>query len=139
MTGSDVTLLADRVDHLVLTVHDIEATLRFYERVLGFTRELFRGPDGQQRYALKFGQQKINLQDQSTETPTKARRPTQGSGDFCLIAAAPLAAVIAHLRAENIAIEAGPVPRRGALGAMRSVYFRDLDGNLVEVAEYVSS
>ena len=129
--------LADRVDHLVLTVNDIEATTQFYERALKLTRETFRGPDGQPRYALSFGRQKINLQDRSTVTPTKARQPTFGSGDFCLIAAAPLDDVLAHLRAEGIAIEAGPVPRRGAVGALRSVYFRDPDGNLVEVAEYV--
>ncbi len=89
------------------------------------------------RYALKFGQQKINLQDRDTQTPTKARRPTFGSGDFCLLAAVPLDEVIAHLKSANIALEAGPVPRRGAVGALRSIYFRDPDGNLVEVAEYV--
>jgi catechol 2,3-dioxygenase-like lactoylglutathione lyase family enzyme len=131
-----MTLLADRIDHFVLTVADIEATMLFYERALKLKRETFRGPDGQQRYALAFGRQKINLQDTSTVTPTKAGRPTFGSGDFCLIAVVPLDEVIAHLRAEQIAIEAGPVPRRGAAGTLRSVYFRDPDGNLVEVAEY---
>ncbi len=139
MTGPRVRLLADRIDHLVLTVDDIEVTLDFYERALGLKRELFSGPDGQTRFALTFGKQKINLQDRNTATPTKAYRPTFGSGDFCLIAAVPLDEVIAHLRAENVTIEAGPVPRRGALGALRSVYFRDPDGNLVEVAEYVAS
>jgi catechol 2,3-dioxygenase-like lactoylglutathione lyase family enzyme len=133
-----VALLADRIDHLVLTVADIEATTQFYERALGFTREAFRGPDGQPRFALKFGRQKINLQDRATVTPTKAQRPTFGSGDFCLIAAAPLDGVLAHLEALEIAIEAGPVPRQGALGKLRSIYFRDPDGNLIEVAEYVS-
>ena len=130
------TGMIDRVDHLVLTVADIEATTQFYERVLGFEREFFRGPEGQPRHALLFGRQKINLQDRSTETPTKARVPTLGAGDFCLIAAVPLEEVIAHLKKEGVAIEAGPVARRGALGAIRSVYFRDPDGNLVEVAEY---
>ncbi len=129
--------LADRIDHIVLTVADIEATTLFYERALGFTREFFRGPDGAPRYALKFGRQKINLQDRETQTPTKAQRPTFGSGDFCLLAAVPLDDVIAHLKSVNVAIEAGPVPRRGAVGALRSIYFRDPDGNLVEVAEYV--
>lgn len=132
-------VLAEQIDHIVLTVNDIEASLRFYERALGFERELFRGPDGQPRYALRFGGQKINLQDRRTETPTKARHPTFGSGDFCLIAAAPLGAVVAHLAAAGIAIEAGPVPRRGARGALTSVYFRDPDGNLVEIAEYAPS
>lgn len=128
--------MIDRVDHLVLTVADIEATTVFYERVLGFEREFFRGPEGQPRHALRFGRQKINLQDRATETPTKARVPTLGSGDFCLIAAVPLDAVIAHLKKENVEIESGPVARRGAMGPIRSVYFRDPDGNLVEVAEY---
>jgi len=130
------TAMIDRVDHLVLTVNDIEATTRFYERVLGFEREFFRGPEGQPRHALKFGRQKINLQDRATETPTKARVPTIGSGDFCLIAAVPLDDVIAQLAKENVVIESGPVARRGAMGPIRSVYFRDPDGNLVEVSEY---
>jgi catechol 2,3-dioxygenase-like lactoylglutathione lyase family enzyme len=129
--------LADRLDHLVLTVNDIGETLRFYERALGFERELFRGPEGQPRFALKFGQQKINLQDRSTETPTKAKHPTLGAGDFCVITAIPLADMLTHLRVIGVAIEAGPVARRGALGELRSIYFRDPDGNLVEVAEYV--
>ncbi len=130
------TAMIDRFDHLVLTVNDIEATTQFYERVLGFEREFFRGPEGQPRHALKFGRQKINLQDRATQTPTKARVPTFGAGDFCLIAAVPLDRVIEHLRKENVAIESGPVQRRGAMGPIRSVYFRDPDGNLVEVSEY---
>jgi catechol 2,3-dioxygenase-like lactoylglutathione lyase family enzyme len=128
--------LVDRIDHIVLTVRDIAATTRFYGRALGLEAEFFRGPEGQPRHALRFGNQKINLQDAATETPTKARMPTLGAGDFCLIATRPLAEVLAHLEAEAISIEAGPVPRTGALGRMRSVYFRDPDGNLVEVAEY---
>jgi len=129
--------LADRFDHIVLTVRDIEATTQFYERALGMEREFFRGPEGQPRHALKFGSVKINLQDRATETPTKAAAPTFGSGDFCLIAAVPVDEVYAHLKAVGIPVEAGPVARRGALGPIRSVYFRDPDGNLVEVTEYV--
>ena len=128
--------LAASVDHLVLTVRDIEASLRFYERALRLEREIFSGPDGQMRYALRFGSQKINLQDATTSTPTKAAVPTAGSGDFCLIAAVPLEQVAEHLASAGIPLEAGPVPRRGALGALSSLYFRDPDGNLVEVAEY---
>jgi len=128
--------LANRLDHIVLTVSDIGESLRFYERALGFERDLFRGPEGQPRFALKFGDQKINLQDRATDTPTKAKQPTFGAADFCVIASIPLDDVIAHLRVIRVAIEAGPVARRGALGPMRSIYFRDLDGNLVEVAEY---
>jgi catechol 2,3-dioxygenase-like lactoylglutathione lyase family enzyme len=128
--------IADRIDHLVLTVADIEASVAFYRRVLGFEHEFFRGPEGQPRHALRFGSQKINLQDAATDTPTKAGKPTIGSGDFCMVAAVPLEQVIERLNDQRVPIEAGPVTRRGALGAMRSVYFRDPDGNLVEVAEY---
>lgn len=128
--------LANRLDHIVLTVSDIGESLRFYERALGLERELFRGPEGQPRFALKFGEQKINLQDRTTQTPTKAQHPTFGAADFCVISSIPLDEMQAHLVKIGITIEAGPVPRRGALGPLRSIYFRDLDGNLVEVAEY---
>lgn len=131
--------LAGHIDHLVLTVADIEASLRFYERALGFERETFSGPDGQTRYALRFGRQKINLQDRDTATPTKAARPTLGAADFCLIATVPLAEMARHLATVNVPLEAGPVPRRGANGAITSLYFRDPDGNLVEVAEYAAA
>jgi catechol 2,3-dioxygenase-like lactoylglutathione lyase family enzyme len=129
--------LADRFDHIVLTVNDIQETMKFYERALGFVSDIFQGSDGQPRFALRFGNQKINLQDRATDTANKAQAPTFGSGDFCLIAAVPLQQVIDRLRAENIAIAAGPVTRRGAVGLMHSVYFRDPDGNLVEVSEYI--
>ena len=129
--------IIDRIDHLVLTVTDIEASTQFYEKALGFEREFFTGPEVQPRYALRFGQYKINLQDRATETPTKAKVPTIGAGDFCLIAAIPLDDVITHLTANNIVIDVGPVARRGALGPIRSVYLRDPDGNLVEVSEYI--
>jgi len=129
--------LIDRIDHIVLTVTDIEVTTQYYEKTFGFEREFFKGPEGQPRYALRFGQLKINLQDRDTETPTKARVPTIGSGDFCLIASVPLDEFIEHLKKNQIPIDVGPVPRRGALGPIRSVYLRDPDGNLVEVAEYV--
>jgi catechol 2,3-dioxygenase-like lactoylglutathione lyase family enzyme len=111
----------------------------FYQRALGLEREVFSGSDGQPRYALRFGNQKINLQDRATDTVNKAQSPTFGSADFCLIAALPLEKVLDHLRAENIAIVAGPVTRRGAAGTMQSVYFRDPDGNLVEVSEYIGA
>jgi catechol 2,3-dioxygenase-like lactoylglutathione lyase family enzyme len=130
--------MIDRIDHIVLTVTDIELTTQWYELVMGFEREFFVGPEGQPRHALRFGQLKINLQDKATETPTKARVPTIGSGDFCLIASGPLDDFISHLQNIGVAIDVGPVPRRGALGPIRSVYLRDPDDNLVEVAEYLS-
>ena len=129
--------LADRFDHIVLTVNSIEETITFYERVLGFEKEIFQGSDDQPRYALRFGRQKINLQNRATDTANKAYAPTFGSADFCLVAAVPLNQVLGHLRAENIPI-IGPVSRNGAMGSMRSVYFRDPDRNLVEVSEYVT-
>ncbi|HVO95433.1 MAG TPA: VOC family protein [Terriglobales bacterium] len=119
--------LANRFDHIVLTVNDIDTTSKFYERVLGFEKEVFPGSDGTLRYALRFGKNKINLQDRATGVVNKAQSPTFGSGDFCLIAAVPLEQLLAHLRAENVLIEAGPVKRRGAAGQTRSVYFRHPD------------
>ena len=129
--------IIDRIDHVVLTVANIEATTQYYEKALGFEREFFKGPEGQPRYALRFGKFKINLQDRTTDTPTRPQVPTMGSGDFCLISAIPLDEFIRHLADNQIDIYEGPVPRRGALGPLRSVYLRDPDGNLVEVAEYV--
>lgn len=138
-TPATTPLIADRIDHIVLTVADIAVSTAFYERVLGFEAEFFTGPEGQPRHALRFGSMKINLQDSQTETPTKAAVPTRGSGDFCLIASVPLEQVIRHLEQQQVEIEAGPVDRRGALGPIKSVYFRDPDGNLVEVAQYPGS
>ncbi|CDL78523.1 unnamed protein product [Brucella canis str. Oliveri] len=89
------------------------------------------------RKALSFGQHKINLHQAGSEFLPKAASPTRGSGDFCLISSIPLDEVIAHLETENIAIEDGPVARTGAMGPIRSIYFRDPDGNLVEISEYI--
>ncbi len=129
-------LMIDRVDHLVLTVRDLESSAKFYERALGLEREVFHDHGGVARHALRLGRQKINLHDDATVAHPKARVPTPGSADFCLIAAVPLEDVIARLQREQISIEVGPVARTGTLGPMRSIYFRDPDGNLVEVAEY---
>ncbi len=123
----------DRIDHFVLTVADIEATCDFYEAVLGMKR-ITVGPD--RRVALAFGGQKINLHRAGAEFEPKARQPAPGSGDFCLITETPIADVVAHLQAAGIAIVEGPVPRTGASGQMTSVYLRDPDGNLVEIARY---
>jgi catechol 2,3-dioxygenase-like lactoylglutathione lyase family enzyme len=123
----------DRLDHLVLTVADVSKTCEFYERVLGMETVTF----GAGRKALVFGRQKINLHQAGKEFEPKAVKPTPGSGDLCFIASSPLAAVIEHLRGEGVAIEEGPVSRTGATGKMQSVYFRDPDGNLIEVSNYV--
>ena len=123
----------DRIDHFVLTVASIEATCAFYRDVLGMEVVTFAG----RRRALSFGAQKINLHEVGREFEPKAARPTAGSGDFCLIADTPLEEVIAHLQDHGVAIEEGPVSRTGATGPIRSVYFRDPDDNLVEIANTV--
>jgi catechol 2,3-dioxygenase-like lactoylglutathione lyase family enzyme len=122
----------DRLDHLVLTVRDLELTCDFYTTVLGMTIVAF----GDNRKALQFGQQKINLHQAGQEFEPKAAAPIPGSADLCFITSIPLEQVIAHLRACGIAIESGIVPRTGALGAMRSIYIRDPDGNLIELSNY---
>ena len=124
----------ERIDHIVLNVRHVEATAAWYERVLGMQRESF-GAD--KRIALKFGNQKINLRpldaDPSWVTGT-CDRP--GAGDLCFITTVAPNEVVAHLRSHGVAIVDGPVERQGALGRMRSVYCRDPDGNLVELATY---
>ncbi|MGR9437991.1 VOC family protein [Rhizobium leguminosarum] len=124
----------DRLDHLVLTVDDIAISCDFYSRILGMSVETF----AEGRKALKFGGQKINLHHAGHEFDPKARQPTPGSGDLCFIAETPLADVIAHLEAAGVAIEEGPVERTGATGRLRSVYFRDPDGNLIEVSNLIA-
>jgi catechol 2,3-dioxygenase-like lactoylglutathione lyase family enzyme len=113
------------VDHLLLTVRDIAATCSFYEQVLGMEIVTF----GEGRKELACGAQKINLHKLGNEFEPKASWPTAGSGDICLIADAPLDDVIAHLASKNVQAILGSVARTGALGRVRSVYFRDPDAN----------
>jgi len=121
-----------RIDHFVLTVRTLDTTCAFYEQALGFHRV-----DTPNRpTALVFGQQKINVHEVGHTFEPKALTPTPGAGDFCLITEQSLRGVQAHLEACGVAIELGPVERIGALGKMTSLYFRDPDGNLVEVSAY---
>jgi catechol 2,3-dioxygenase-like lactoylglutathione lyase family enzyme len=122
----------DRLDHLVLTVRDIDATIAFYVDVLGMEAVSF----GAGRRALAFGRQKINLHPASAPLAPHAATPMPGSADLCLITDTPLTDVIAQLQRMGVAIEQGPVPRTGAAGPILSVYFRDPDGNLIEVSNY---
>ena len=122
------------IDHFVLTVASIRATCDFYARALGFGVETF-GADG--RTALTFGDQKINLHEVGREFTPRARVATAGSGDFCLLTETPVDEVVAHLAGLGIAIEEGPVRKTGATGPLNSVYFRDPDGNLVEVSNRI--
>jgi catechol 2,3-dioxygenase-like lactoylglutathione lyase family enzyme len=122
----------DRIDHIVLTAFDVQRTLDFYSRVLGMEPITFAGG----RRGLAFGRQKINLHQAGREYEPKALKPVPGALDLCFITETPLEAVIAELRSQDVAIAAGPVAKTGALGAMMSVYFRDPDGNLIEVSNY---
>ncbi|MES2789777.1 MAG: VOC family protein [Planctomycetota bacterium] len=126
-------MLIDRLDHLVLTVRDIDATCDFYRQVLGLQVVTF----GAGRRALTFGQGKINLHQAGQEFEPKAHQPTPGSADLCFISHMPLSDVIAHLQACQINPLEGPVRRTGALGPIESIYFRDPDLNLIEVSNYV--
>ena len=118
------------LDHLVLTVADIAATEEFYRRVLGM--EVAVSPQG--RHALKFGEQKINLHAHGREFDPKAAHPTPGSADLCFLTDVSLEEVAAHLRVTGVEIIEGPVQRSGARGPILSLYFRDPDLNLIEVA-----
>ena len=120
----------DSLDHLVLTVKDIEATASFYSRVLGMDIITFGGG----RKALSFGAQKINLHQHRKEFEPKAQQPTPGSADLCFITSVPLPEVISNLASCHVVVMEGPVRRTGATGPILSVYFRDPDMNLIEVA-----
>ena len=122
------------IDHFVLTVASIARTSAFYGDVLGMTVQTFRPADGSTRTALSFGAHKINLHQAGHEFDPKAASPVPGSGDFCLISEAPTADWQAHFAALSVAVEDGPVARTGATGPLVSLYIRDPDGNLVEIA-----
>lgn len=120
------------IDHVVLTVRDLEATFSFYRDVLGMVVK----QNGRQ-YSLHFGDQKINLHVAGAEFEPKADKPTPGSGDICLHSAMPIDEVKSRLDAAGVEIIAGPVRRSGAIGALMSVYCRDPDGNLIEIANRI--
>ena len=122
-----------RIDHVVINCRDVEATAAWYERALGMTREVF-GADG--RLAFRFGQQKLNLRPTGAEDWITGAADAPGSLDLCFVTEVGLEEVMARWRACGVEVVDGPVERTGALGAMRSVYCRDPDGNLVEVAVY---
>lgn len=125
----------ERIDHIVLTVGDVDASVAFYQRVLGMQPVTF----GNGRRALCFGQQKINLHPANAPLEPHADRPVPGSADLCLVTDTPTDAVVAELAQAGVTVEEGPVPRTGALGPIISVYFRDPDGNLIEVSRYIDN
>ena len=130
--GGEKLMKVDRLDHLVLTVKNIAATCEFYSKVLGLAVITF----GDNRKALAFGSQKINLHEAGHEVEPKAHRPTPGSADLCFITPVPLKEVVAHLGRCGAKIIKGPVKRTGAQGSIESVYLRDPDENLIEISNY---
>ena len=123
-------LVLDSIDHVVLTVRDIEATIQFYRDVLGMVPEQFAGG----RMALKFGNQKLNLHVAGREFNPKASAPTPGSADLCFLTSIPINAVIKELHKRGIRVVQGPISKTGAQGPLCSVYIRDPDRNLIEIS-----
>lgn len=122
----------ERIDHIVLTVSDIDITVNFYTSVLGFKLEIF----GNNRKALIFGNQKINLHEKGNEFEPKAEMPTCGSADLCFISKTDIQDVLLELTEKDVEIIEGIVERTGAKGKINSIYFRDPDQNLIEVSNY---
>lgn len=120
----------EAIDHVVLTVRDIAASIAFYTRTLDMREVSF----GNNRKALAFGQSKLNLHQAGNEFEPKATRPTPGAIDICLLTHTPMAEILQHLEASHVAVEAGPIERTGAQHPLLSVYVRDPDGNLIELS-----
>ncbi len=129
--------MIDHVDHIVLTTRDLAGCVKFYTQVLGMKLEKFRTPT-EERLALKFGSQKINLHAWGREFVPRAHVAVPGSLDLCFIAAVPLDEVVKRLQAKGVAILEGPVMQTGAVSKLRSVYVRDPDLNLVEISEQLA-
>ncbi|MEA3194876.1 MAG: hypothetical protein QOD26_3209 [Betaproteobacteria bacterium] len=127
--------MIDHIDHIVLTTRDRDGCLRFYTEILGMKLEKFRTPT-EERLALKFGQQKINVHEWGKEFEPRAHVAAPGTLDLCFIASVSLDEVVKKLKAKNIPILDGPVAKTGAMGPMKSVYVRDPDLNLVEISVY---
>lgn len=128
-------LCVEDLDHLVLNVADIRATCRFYQRVLGMRPFTF----GNGRTALSFGSRKINLYEAGQAYSPQPDKPLPGTAELCFLSRTPVVELLDHLKAENVIVEEGPVRREGALGPITSVYFRDPDGNMIEVANYTEA
>jgi catechol 2,3-dioxygenase-like lactoylglutathione lyase family enzyme len=126
----------DRIDHIVMTCNDLSITAAWYQRVLGMEREEYGGSN---RTALRFGAQKINLHEVGSEVSPHAQLARPGTLDLCFVIAMRPEDAIAQLHACGVSIERGPVSRIGALGDIMSVYCRDPDGNLIELASYMGA
>lgn len=120
------------IDHIVMTVQDLQKTIDFYTHILGMQEITF----GSGRKALLFGQQKINLHQKGNEILPNAHHADVGTIDICLLTSTPLEQVLQELAEQNVNVEEGIVERTGAVGAIRSIYLRDPDGNLIEISQY---
>jgi len=129
--------MIERIDHLVLTTRDPQACIRFYTGALGMELVRFKTPT-EERLALKFGRQKINLHVWGSEFVPRAHVAVPGSQDWCFISSVPLEKIIEKLNSSGVKIEEGPVDKTGAMGPIRSVYVRDPDLNLIEISVYKS-
>lgn len=123
----------ETIDHIVLTVKDVDETCRFYSEILAMKVVTF----GEGRKALTFGNQKFNLHEAGKEINPKSTHPTPGSVDICLLTKTPIEEVVQLLNEQSVSVEVGPVRRTGANGPIKSVYLRDPDGNLIEIANQI--
>jgi catechol 2,3-dioxygenase-like lactoylglutathione lyase family enzyme len=128
-SGAGNAIEVRAIDHVVLTVADVDRTIAWYRDVLGMSIETFYG-----RTALRFGSQKLNLHAAGREIEPHAGTPTPGSADMCLLLGGSIDAAVRHLRDAGVQVELGPVERAGATGSLRSIYVRDPDGNLLELS-----
>jgi catechol 2,3-dioxygenase-like lactoylglutathione lyase family enzyme len=128
-SGAGNAIEVRAIDHVVLTVADVDRTIAWYRDVLGMSIETFDG-----RTALRFGSQKLNLHAAGREIEPHAGTPTPGSADICLLLGGSIDAAVRHLRNAGVQVELGPVERAGATGSLRSIYVRDPDGNLLELS-----
>lgn len=122
-------MIITRFDHIVITTQDLEKCLHFYVDILGMELD-----DAHNRYAVKFGNQKINIHRKKAEFLPAARNVTYGSQDICLLAEGRIEDIEAELIGKGVEIELGIVPRTGACGPISSIYLRDPDGNLIEIS-----
>ena len=134
MSQSEFQCRVRTFDHLVLTVASIPESVRFYTQVLGMRGRQFDAADGSRRWALTFGQNKINLHQKGREFEPKAAHAHPGTADLCFLTDAPLDEWLEHLAVHQVDVVDGPVDRSGATGPIRSVYLRDPDGNLIEIS-----
>lgn len=128
-------MIIENLDHLVLTVKDIDKTIRFYTDVLGMKKEIFKNS----RVALKYSNQKINLHQLGSEFEPKATNVKEGSADLCFIVKENINEIVKFLENKDIKILEGPVYRTGALGSIYSIYINDPDGNLIELSNYIKN